>query len=91
MQCARKDNDLPKNKRGGTIGNRKNIYQGGIPRIRVRNKKALLYIGPGQLAKSNVEQVERIRGIVESLGRTIATPEEARQRLGLKGANNVNF
>jgi len=50
-----------------------------------------LYIGPGQLAKSNVEQVERIRGIVESLGRTIATPEEARQRLGLKGANNVNF
>ena len=50
-----------------------------------------LYIGPGQLAKSNVEQVQKIRGIVESLGRTIATPDEARQRLGLKGANNVNF
>jgi len=50
-----------------------------------------LYIGPGALAKSNVEQVEKIRGVVESLGRTIATPEEARKRLGLKGANNVNF
>jgi len=50
-----------------------------------------LYIGPGEKAKSNAQQVRKIRGIVESLGRTIATPEEARERLGLKGGNNVNF
>ncbi|GAA4360008.1 3-keto-5-aminohexanoate cleavage protein [Paeniglutamicibacter cryotolerans] len=50
-----------------------------------------LYLGPGQLAPSNASQVKKIRTIIESLGHTIATPAEARQRLGLKGADNVNF
>lgn len=50
-----------------------------------------LYIGPGQKAMSNAEQVRKIRAIVENLGRTVATPDEARQRLGLKGASEVNF
>ncbi|QCY09407.1 3-keto-5-aminohexanoate cleavage protein [Pseudomonas sp. MPC6] len=50
-----------------------------------------LYIGPGEKAKSNAEQVRKIRSIVESLGLTVATPEEARTRLGLKGGNNVAF
>jgi uncharacterized protein (DUF849 family) len=50
-----------------------------------------LFIGPGALAKSNADQVTKIRGIVESLGRTIATPAQARERLGLKGAENVGF
>lgn len=50
-----------------------------------------LYIGPGELASSNASQVEKIRTIVESLGHTIATPAEARERLGLKGAEHVNF
>ncbi|RWN01017.1 MAG: 3-keto-5-aminohexanoate cleavage protein [Mesorhizobium sp.] len=50
-----------------------------------------LYIGPGQKATSNAEQVQKIRAIVENLGRTVATPEEARQRLGLKGVSEVNF
>lgn len=50
-----------------------------------------LYIGPGELTPSNASQVEKIRGIVESLGRHVATPAEARQRLGLKGAANVGF
>ena len=45
-----------------------------------------LYIGPGKLAKSNAEQVAKIRRIVEDLGYEIATPAEARQMLGLKGA-----
>ncbi|MER8587062.1 3-keto-5-aminohexanoate cleavage protein [Mesorhizobium sp. M1338] len=50
-----------------------------------------LYIGPGQKAKSSAEQVRKIRSIVENLGRTIATPDEARQRLGLKGGDHVAF
>jgi uncharacterized protein (DUF849 family) len=50
-----------------------------------------LFIGPGALAKSNADQVTKIRGIVESLGRTIATPAQARERLGLKGAEHVGF
>jgi uncharacterized protein (DUF849 family) len=50
-----------------------------------------LYIGPGQKATSSAEQVRKIRAIVENLGRTIATPDEVRVRLGLKGAENVAF
>ena len=50
-----------------------------------------LYIGPGKLAESNADQVRKIRGIVESLGLTIATPTEARQRLALKGGDMVKF
>src|SRR5206468_9473161 len=50
-----------------------------------------LYIGPGKLAKSNAEQVAKIRRIVEELGYQIATPAEARQMLGLKGADRVKF
>lgn len=50
-----------------------------------------LYIGPGQKAKSSAEQVRKIRSIVENLGRTVATADEARQRLGLKGSDQVGF
>jgi uncharacterized protein (DUF849 family) len=50
-----------------------------------------LYIGPGKLAKSNAEQVTKIRRIIEDLGFEIATPAEARQMLGLKGADRVKF
>jgi uncharacterized protein (DUF849 family) len=50
-----------------------------------------LFIGPGELAPSNAAQVTKIRGIVESLGHTITTPAEARQRLALKGADRVTF
>jgi uncharacterized protein (DUF849 family) len=50
-----------------------------------------LWLGPGVLAKSNAEQVTLIRGIVEGLGREIATPDEARGILGLKGADKVAF
>jgi uncharacterized protein (DUF849 family) len=50
-----------------------------------------LYIGPGKLAASNAEQVAKIRRIVEELGYEIATPNEARQMLGLKGADRVKF
>ena len=50
-----------------------------------------LYIGKGQLARSNAEQVRKIRSIIENLGLAIATPAEARQRLGLKGGDRVAF
>ena len=50
-----------------------------------------LSIGKGQLATSNAEQVAKIRRIVEELGHEIATPEEARATLGLKGGDRVSF
>jgi len=50
-----------------------------------------LWIGPGQLAESNRLQVERIRTIVEALNLEVATPDEARAKLGLKGRDNVAF
>jgi len=50
-----------------------------------------LWIGPGQLAKSSAEQVTRIRAILEALNFDIATPDEAREILHLKGRDNVGF
>ncbi len=50
-----------------------------------------LYLGPGVKAKSNAEQVRKIRRILEELSFEIATPSEAREMLLLKGAENVNF
>ena len=50
-----------------------------------------LWIGKGQLAKSGADQVAKIRRILEELGLEIATPEETRQILKLKGRTNVNF
>jgi uncharacterized protein (DUF849 family) len=50
-----------------------------------------LTIAPGKLASSNAEQVRKIRGILESLGLEIATADEARERLGLKGSDRVAF
>jgi uncharacterized protein (DUF849 family) len=50
-----------------------------------------LYIGRGQLAVSNAEQVAKVRRIVEELGLGIATPAEARTMLALKGADRVAF
>jgi uncharacterized protein (DUF849 family) len=50
-----------------------------------------LWIGPGRLAEGNAEQVTRVRDIVEGLGLEIATPDEARAVLGLKGRDAVGF
>ncbi|MGI9483355.1 MAG: 3-keto-5-aminohexanoate cleavage protein [Hyphomicrobiales bacterium] len=50
-----------------------------------------LYIGKGELAQSNADQVRKIRSIVENLGLEIATPTEARERLALKGGDRVKF
>ena len=50
-----------------------------------------LWIGPGELAKTNAEQVRRIRTILEALNFEVATPDEAREMLQLKGRENVGF
>ncbi|HXU43712.1 MAG TPA: 3-keto-5-aminohexanoate cleavage protein [Burkholderiales bacterium] len=50
-----------------------------------------LWLGRGQLAKSNAEQVSKARRILEELGLVVATPDDARQMLKLKGGRNVGF
>jgi uncharacterized protein (DUF849 family) len=50
-----------------------------------------LWIGPGKLAESNAQQVTTVRQIVEGLGLEIASPEEAREILALKGGDKVAF
>jgi uncharacterized protein (DUF849 family) len=50
-----------------------------------------LWDGPGKLAESNAAQVKRVRQIVEGLGMSAATPDEAREILSLKGGDRVNF
>jgi uncharacterized protein (DUF849 family) len=58
--------------------------------VRVGLEDSLL-IGKNQLAISNAEQVSKIRRILEELGYEIATPQEAREMLQLKGADKVAF
>ena len=58
--------------------------------VRVGLEDSLL-IGRGKLATNNAEQVTKIRTILEELGYEIASPNEAREMLGLKGADQVNF
>ncbi|MGL5838965.1 MAG: 3-keto-5-aminohexanoate cleavage protein [Sphingorhabdus sp.] len=50
-----------------------------------------LYIGKGELSKGSAEQVRRIRTIIEALGLEVASPDEARQMLDLKGGDQVGF
>ncbi len=61
---------------------------GGSVRVGLEDS---LWIGKGQLAKSNAEQVMRIRAILENLSLEIATPKEAREMLALKGGDRVAF
>jgi uncharacterized protein (DUF849 family) len=50
-----------------------------------------LWIGAGKLAESNAQQVTKVRQILEGLGLSIATPDEAREILSLKGGDKVGF
>jgi len=50
-----------------------------------------IYLGKGELAKSNADQVRKIRNVLETLSLEIATPAETRQLLALKGADQVAF
>jgi len=61
---------------------------GGHARVGLEDN---LWIGPGQLAKSNAEQVKKVRQLLEELGFNVATPSQVRQLLHLKGAHAVGF
>ena len=64
------------------------LAMGGHVRVGLEDS---LWDGPGNLAQSNAAQVNRVRTLIEGLGLTVATPDEARQMLQLKGRSNVNF
>lgn len=79
------------------------VLAAGIHQMRIATMAALmganvrvgledgLYISRGELAVSNAQQVTKIRRILEELGMEIATPDEAREMLSLKGAGDVGF
>lgn len=50
-----------------------------------------LWAGKGELATSNAVQVRKVKSIIENLGLDVATPDEAREMLKLKGGDQVNF
>ncbi|MDO9306303.1 MAG: 3-keto-5-aminohexanoate cleavage protein, partial [Mesorhizobium sp.] len=64
------------------------VLMGGNLRVGLEDS---IWAGKGRLAASNAEQVTIARQMVESLGLEIATPEEARDILKLKGADKVAF
>jgi uncharacterized protein (DUF849 family) len=65
-----------------------NAIRGGHVRVGLEDS---IYIGKGELAKSNADQVAKIIRILKELSLEAATPQEAREMLGLKGAHNVAF
>ena len=67
-----------------TIG----VAQGSNVRVGLEDS---LWIGPGQLAESSAAQVRKIRQVIEGLSLEVATPQEARAMLALKGQDNVAF
>lgn len=64
------------------------ILLGGHLRVGLEDS---LYAGRGKLAKTNAEQVTLARELIESMGLEVATPDEAREILNLKGSDKVDF
>ncbi|MEM3112659.1 MAG: 3-keto-5-aminohexanoate cleavage protein [Candidatus Anstonellales archaeon] len=64
------------------------IIMGGHVRVGMEDN---IFVAKGVLAKSNAELVEKVVKIARELGREIATPDEARKILGLKGIDKVNY
>ena len=64
------------------------LLEGGFVRVGLEDN---LWIGPGQLARSNAEQVNKVRQVIAECGRTLATADEAREMLCLKGAAATSF
>jgi len=64
------------------------IMMGGHARVGFEDN---IFISKGVLARSNAELVEKIVRIAGELGRDVATPDEAREILGLKGRDEVNY
>lgn len=65
-----------------------NALNGGHVRVGLEDS---IYLGKGVLAKSNAEQVAKIVRILNELSIEVATPDEAREMLGLKGPDAVGF
>ena len=64
------------------------LAQGSNVRVGLEDS---LWISPGELAKSNADQVKKVRQVIEGLSFEVATPDEARARLQLKGSEQVAF
>jgi len=64
------------------------VLMGGHARVGLEDS---LFLNPGELAKSNVDQIEKMSRILKEYNIDIATPDEARQMLGLKGKDNVKI
>jgi uncharacterized protein (DUF849 family) len=64
------------------------VMMGGNVRVGLEDS---LFIGRGQLASSNAEQVSKVRRLIEELGYEVATPDEARKILALKGRDQIRF
>ncbi|MBJ3777566.1 BKACE family enzyme [Acuticoccus mangrovi] len=64
------------------------VSMGGNVRVGLEDS---LWGGPGRLAETNAEQVRTVRAIIEGMGHEIATPDEAREILSLKGGDRVAF
>ncbi len=64
------------------------IHMGGHVRVGLEDN---IFIKKGVLAKSNAELVDKVVKLADLLHREVATPDEARQILGLKGLQNVNY
>jgi uncharacterized protein (DUF849 family) len=64
------------------------IALGGNVRVGLEDS---LWAGPGRLAKTNAEQVTMVRAMIEALGLEVATPDDAREMLQLKGGDRVEF
>lgn len=64
------------------------IMLGGHVRVGLEDN---IFVSKGVLAKGSYELVEKVVRLAKELGREIATPDEARQILGLKGIDKVNF
>ncbi|HVP76326.1 MAG TPA: 3-keto-5-aminohexanoate cleavage protein [Thermodesulfobacteriota bacterium] len=64
------------------------IMMGGHARVGMEDN---IFVEKGVLCKSNADLVEKVVRIAKELGREVATPDEARKILGLKGRDKVNY
>ena len=64
------------------------VAMGGHVRVGLEDS---LWVGPGEPATSSADQVDKIKLVLDGLGLDVATPDDARALLGLKGADKVRF
>ena len=87
QQCQGLIHDVIGGEQGLGIRSKPSL-RGGMVRVGLEDS---LWDGRGTLAETNAAQVRRIRTVIEALALEVATPNEAREMLKLKGRNNVAF